>query len=431
MQDDRRLDAGAGPVLGDAPELAAKRQWTLMLYMAGDNNLESYGREDLDEIKMVGSSDQVAVVAQFDRMAEGSTRRYYLQHGTPLQDDEVVCQPLGETNSGDPRNLALFVEWGIRTYPAEHYGLVLWNHGTGWKDDDIYDIAVDSGLDRLLEPRRLSRLIKRLVKLQQEPPIFKTTLGAILAKGIAFDDTSLDFLDNSELKRGLDAGLLFAGVERLSMLGFDACLMSMVEVAYQVRDQAEYLVGSQETEPGEGWPYATILQALSSNPTMTPAQLGATISDCYVAAYDEGGELTQSVLDLALCEALKVALDSFCEYVIEYQPECEFIIGRAARKAQSFADADYKDLGHFCKLVVQYANQVPELQQRAQAVLAFLEPAGEGAFVVAEQHCGARTGEAHGVSIYFPTRTVSPFYQRLDFAVLSRWDDMLQALIGG
>ena len=338
---------------------------------------------------------------------------------------------MGETNSGDPRNLALFIEWAIRTYPAKHYGLVLWNHGTGWKDDDIYDVAVASGLDRLLNPRRLSKLIRRLVSMQQDPPVFKTTLGAILSKGIAFDDTSLDFLDNAELRRGLDAGLLFAGVERLSLLGFDACLMSMVEVAYQVRDQADFLVGSQETEPGEGWPYASILEALASEPTMAPARLGAMISNCYVNAYPPGSELTQSTLDLSLCEALKVALDSFCEYVIAYQPECEFIIGRAARKAQAFADADYKDLGHFCKLVAQYADQVPELQRRAMAVLEFLDPAGEGAFVVAEQHRGTRTSQAHGVSVYFPSRTISPFYQRLDWAVLSRWDDMLQALIGG
>ena len=68
---------------------------------------------------------------------------------------------------------------------------------------------------------------------------------------------------------------------KIDVVGFDACLMSMAEIMYQVRQCADYSVGSQQTEPGDGWPYDTVLRALAARPTMTPAELAGTIVDKY------------------------------------------------------------------------------------------------------------------------------------------------------
>src|SRR5215467_7754233 len=112
-------------------EVAKRKQWTIMVYLAGDNNLDSAGVADLQEMKTIGSTEQVAVVAQFDRSgAKQTTNRYALRKGSTLAEDLVTS--LGETNTGDPAVLRDFVTWAATTHPAQHYLLVIWNHGSGW-----------------------------------------------------------------------------------------------------------------------------------------------------------------------------------------------------------------------------------------------------------------------------------------------------------
>ena len=115
----------------------ANASWTIMVYLAGDNNLDGAGATDLMEMKKVGSSAAINVVAQFDRSGnKGTTKRYMLRKSTTLQAD--VVGDLGETNTGDPAVLKDFLTWGIKTYPAQHYLAVLWNHGAGWDDSNLY-----------------------------------------------------------------------------------------------------------------------------------------------------------------------------------------------------------------------------------------------------------------------------------------------------
>jgi len=85
----------------------AGADWTIMVYLAGDNNLDGAGVADLREMKKVGSSASVNVIAQFDRAgSRGTTKRFYLRKGTELPKDAV--QDLGETDTGDPRVLCDF-----------------------------------------------------------------------------------------------------------------------------------------------------------------------------------------------------------------------------------------------------------------------------------------------------------------------------------
>jgi hypothetical protein len=93
-----------------------EKQWTVMVYLAGDNNLESAGVIDLNEMKRAGSSDQVNVIAQFDRQGKNiATKRYYIRKAGTLAKD--VVGSLGETNMGDPHVLEDFIQWGAKNYP--------------------------------------------------------------------------------------------------------------------------------------------------------------------------------------------------------------------------------------------------------------------------------------------------------------------------
>jgi hypothetical protein len=400
-----------------------------MVYLAGDNNLEDFGRSDLMEMKEAGSTAQVAIVAQFDRMQEGVTRRYYLRQGTSLEEDEVPSD-LGETNTGDPRELARFISWALQEYPAERTALVLWNHGSGWKEDDVYKVAQRLGSLRAGREALLRPLVARLAQRRKRPPLFAPTLNAILARGIGYDDTSCDFLDNAEMQQALSQGLLATGVAAIDVLGFDACLMQMLEVAYQVRQVARFSVGSEETEPAAGWPYGPILRALVERPTLNGEELGAIIVREFLVSYGKEESITQSALNLALVGEVVLALNEMCRAIMDNLSDCDLAVGRANRRAQRFSDPDYKDLYDFCRLLIERTSVV-EVKKRAQVVMDLLYPVAVGRFVGAEGHRGAAMARAAGVSIYFPGQTVSPFYGRLDFASESLWDDLLQRLYGG
>lgn len=434
LQDGKRLEPGSGPVLGDSPLPAPVPAWTFLVYMAGDNNLEQFGLLDLAEMKAVGSTADVNIVAQFDRMTDGVTRRYHLQYDTPLDEDQVGPE-LGETNSGDPRELARFLAWAVEAYPAERYALVIWNHGVGWKEDDLYAslrLSAPSqsraSSERGADPVRL--LAREVAQRRQRPVMFSDSIDAIMARGIGYDDTSSDFLDNSELQRAIDAGLLLTGVDKLTVLGFDACLMSMIEVAYQVKDLAEVMVSSQETEPGEGWPYGDILAELVANPGMDGAALAACIVDSYMGGFVEAESATLSSLDLGRIDEVRIPLDDLSSYVMEHIEACAYIMGRASRRAQKYADEDYKDLCDLCLRIIERSNDMPDLAQRAQAVVDAIDPAGSERFVLHERHLGYLSTASHGVSIYYPAYDISPFYRRLDFSSEGLWDDMLHMLFG-
>jgi len=116
-----------------------KKSWTVAVYMAGDNNLDPNAYLDLKEMKRVGSTADVNIVAQVDSLSAGSkTTRYQLTKGQGATLSKDAKQKLGNQNTGDPQSLIDFVSWVADNYPADRYALVLWNHGQGWDDTDIF-----------------------------------------------------------------------------------------------------------------------------------------------------------------------------------------------------------------------------------------------------------------------------------------------------
>jgi hypothetical protein len=219
--------------------------WTVMMYEdADDEILEEDMCFDVNEAESVGSNDQVKIVAQLDRYSGGysgdgdvtSARRYLLTKDADLNTlTSPVLADLGEVDMGDGQTLYDFATWAIQTYPAEHYVLILSDHGGGWTggwtDDDPTD-----GSDLTVQE-------------------IDDALAAIVA------DT---------------------GIGSFELVGFDACLMGQLEVMSVVAPHAKYAVGSEETEPSVGWGYAGFLTALEQNTSMTGRELGQAIVDSYI-----------------------------------------------------------------------------------------------------------------------------------------------------
>src|SRR5262249_16326625 len=137
----------------------------------------------------------------------------------------------------------------------------------------------------------------------------------------AIDCGSHDYLDNQELRKAV-ASALPAG-QKLDILGCDACLMNMLEICYEMKDTASVMVGSEETEPGAGWPYAAILGKLTKTPTMAPADLARCIANEYGAWYKANGNpiqdksATQSALDISRLQPVADAVNALADALLQ------------------------------------------------------------------------------------------------------------------
>ncbi|MEI6314588.1 MAG: clostripain-related cysteine peptidase, partial [Syntrophus sp. (in: bacteria)] len=266
-----------------------KAKWTVMVYMAGDNNLDGAALRDIEEMARVGSTKDVNVLVQLDRLEDKKTRRFLITKGGGYNRDCV--ETFGETNTGDPKILDDFLAWSIERYPAERYFLILWNHGSGWWED-AKNRAVAPNSSEVKSCRPVPRI--SLFRHKTDPPTHSTH------RSICYDDTSGgDALDNRELKDVLANACTAIG-KKIDILGMDACLMTMVEVAWQLRDSVEVLVGSEIEEPNDGWPYAEILTFLTAKPKSKTHIVAKEVVKQYVASYrDQGETVTQSAINTA------------------------------------------------------------------------------------------------------------------------------------
>ena len=307
----------AGPPLTDNPaELAS---WTFIVYIAADDNtLEEAAINDFLEMASIGSNDVVNIVVQFDR-APGydasyddwtDCRRFLVTEGlTPADGNEIIN--IGEVNMGDPATLVSFVEWAASNYPAEKYALIISSHGKGWE-------------------------------------------------GACWDETSdNDNMDIAEMRSALSDISAFIG-RPLGVLGFDACLMGMTEVAYEVHDYASVMVASEHSEPSSGWPYDAILTQLTATPDINAAELATIMVDSYYNAYAPTS-YTMAAVDLTKIDAVVYGLNDL---------------------AQALAVYDGTDV----QTVKSYAGTVTTALDEA---------------VIYERH-GTRWPGSHGLAIYFP-----------------------------
>ncbi|KYC44040.1 hypothetical protein WA1_02545 [Scytonema hofmannii PCC 7110] len=426
------------------------RHWTLMVYMAGDNGkvfeqlqgkrlmaaMEEQGYQDIAEMEAVGSTPEVAVLVQFDTLSnrEHTYRIYIRPSFEPRQIENIP-----EQNTGDPRALRDFIVWGIENYPAENYAVILWNHGTGWKEDDIYSFARNRGV-RVRASEDEVRSFTRSTQLQSA--FFLSSIVEVLqledeeSRAIAFDDSSLDFLDNAKLQQAFQEAEAITG-KKVNLIGMDACLMGMVEVAYQLRANANYMVASQEVEPLSGYPYTAILQNLTANPEITAETLAKLIVREYGRYYEEESrgsvaQITQSATNLKGVEKLVEALGRLATVLRQLLAESDIYtenaLYHAQRKAVRFHDRDFVDLYDFLKMLRdKYAGESTELTQVIDEVMDLIILEVEPQLILANVTSGVRFERVKGLSIYSPVRGYSQFYERSDFACCG-WGEFLQVL---
>jgi len=363
----------------------AEKEWTFLIFLNADNNLDRFGVGDVEEMEAVGSNDQFNLVVQFDRAYGKPAKRLYVKQG-----ESEVVEDMGEVDMGDKDVLTDFFAWGVENYPAKKYALVLWNHGSGWN------------------------------KRQ----------GNIIFKGISYDDESGNHITTAQLGEALQTIKTTLG-RKLDILAFDACLMQMVEVAYSIRNEVDIMLASEEVEPGEGWAYTESMQPIAENPAMSPAEAATVIVDTYDESYNGGSQgnrsTTQSWVRLSEMDNLMNALNSAATALTgSHSQEIKATI----KAVQKFYYRSNVDLIHFLDLMHQKVS-ASEAGEASAEVLDSISAAKSAAqnFVGHSAAHGSSMKNAYGVAIYAPGRgwSFSKKYKDLEFAKDSQWDEMLKA----
>ena len=363
-----------------------EKDWTVLVFVNGDNNLEGAAIDDLNEMEAAGSSSQLNIVVQLDRISGYDSsngnwttcKRFYVTQDPAGYDSTIVSTEiadLGERNMGDPATLIEFAQWGKDNYPAKHYALVLWDHGNGW------------------------RLLERSTDEKGVAPTDVDTGGPMVAPaGIGWDDTSGgDYITTPELRFALQSINTYYGA-KIDVLGLDACLMGMLEIDYELAPFVDYRVGAEETEPWDGWDYEASMLWLVSNPAATAAQLAQRLVNDYGSFYGAGSDTTQSAVDLALVRQGSVAgeVHTLAGHLRSDISRHWFAIQSARGRVQEYYDSDYIDLYHFAELLKADSGD-PTIQADAQRVMDAIATS-----VIGEYH-GSVLPDSHGISIYFPT----------------------------
>lgn len=412
---------------------APETNWLVMVYSdADDEVLESDMFIDINEMELIGSTDNVTMVAQIDRHEDfldddwHNTRRYHITQDNDLDtiNSELVAD-LGEQNMADPQTLIDFVTWSIQTYPAQRYALILSDHGMGWIGGWSDPNPGNPGPDGL-----------------------EITSGG-------------DLLLLNEIDDALGTIRQQTGIERFDIVGFDACLMGHLEVAVAIAPHADIMVASQEVEPAMGWAYAAFLDELAKDPTMDGTQLARNIVTTYIEQdiriTDDNArsrliqenwespdgitqkdvitsfsdDVTLSAYDLT---SLPTFMQTFDTFIVALTDTKQRAVAQAARNAQRFENifegdhSPYIDLHNFSSILADSnPNNTPLIEASTNLNAAIDE------LIITNKQGPSRPG-ANGISIHFPTSAIfessiagATVYNQISqrFANEHRWDDFL------
>ncbi|NJN17137.1 MAG: FHA domain-containing protein [Oscillochloris sp.] len=370
--------------------------WTVLVYIDGDNNLESDALIDFAEMASVGSNEQLNIVVQMDRISspefwddtsagdwEG-TKRFLVERGMEPTAANAL-EDLGELNMGDPQTLSDFIEWGVNNYPARRYGLVLWDHGASWL-------------------------------------------------GIASDDTDDgDLLTLPELSSALESAARRSNHGSFDLIGFDACLMAQLDVFQAVQPYGQVAVASAELEPNDGWAWDGWLSALAADTSQDAYAIAPVIVDTYIDSFagDEAEEVTLSAFDLTRLAPISDSLTELSEAMQQDLSVSYNAIGQARSFVSVYSPAypeefNAVDLGHFAELLPEHgaSERIVDAAQNLNAALI-------------DARIANRAGRFHrnssGLSIYFP-QLADFYYDAYERASpltrLTNWHEFLQAFHG-
>lgn len=362
-----------------------KPKWTFMVYMDADNSLDTACLDDLSEMQTVGSTTEVNIVVMLDRYSKicgfNGTEILYINKGSNVTVWGRWTNEY-ELNMGDPETLTWFINYTVENYPADKYALIIWDHGGNWE-------------------------------------------------GVSWDSTNNDYLTVEEVRNAIEMSI----IERVDILGFDACLMGSIEVAYtmSLSNKVGVMVASEDFIPWDGWPYDLILEDLVNNPEWNAHDFSADMVDEYVASYANVPVCkvfaTLSAINLTYMNELANSMGNLTSKLLENFDEYKGAITEAKNGADRYwfgmwHQGAYIDLYQFIALLGTMENNLkPYTDQILQTM--------NSAVINSECCNGPHIRGCGGLTMYFPRNrnlfyTPDPYYDSVsEFAQQTGWYDLL------
>ena len=369
------------------PEEGQKKKWLVILYSAGDNNLASFLHGDINELESVGSDENTHILTIADQgnqwnAAFKGAKVFYLKKDPDMSKiNSPLLNNLGQVNMADPKFMASAISEIIKRFPADHVAIIIGDHGAGW------DGAIE-------------------------------------------DDTHHKFMSLPEIREALQEIYKRTG-KRIDVLAFDACLMAMAEVGYELKDAVKYLVASEETEGGSGYSYNIIFskaikdainklqQAALFKVNVDPEEFAKIIVE---SAKEYSNDIqTISATDLDKVNTLASKIDEFAKLILS-KPNIDKIKEKIT-KTQNFTIGSYRDLYHFAKLIYEDNSISKDLRDKAKEVMDAINN------YLVNEFSNENYKNAYGVSIELPSYgKTSSKYKETQFAKDTSWDEMIDKI---
>ncbi len=366
-------------------------EWTIMVYLNADNDLEQYGIDDFIEMANASySSGKINLIVQMDRASGYDSRydnwttckRFKIANGmTPTAANQL--SDIGEVDMGNPTTLVNFATWAITNYPANRYSLILWDHGDGWYKGEDGESALFRGFSN------------------------DNSHGSVI--GVA----------NGQLASALSQIKSHLG-RNLDHIGWDACLMGMWEVLDIAKNYANVANVSEETEGAAGWYYTTWLNNLNTTPTMSAIDMGKAIIN------GTSGQSTLSVVDLTQIADLNTKVSAFADQLMAARGAgYSSAINTALSNTLKFSPSYFSyhiDLSDFATKVKAQITAIPALTTACDNVISAVSNA-----VKLYKNSSSYTN-ARGIAIYHNSSTsnYNTSYNNLPICASTSWDEYLK-----
>lgn len=343
--------------------------WTVFVYMAGDNNLSSAAAKDVNEMEAGLSSDRVHFVVLLDQDKKGDSRILDIKNDPNGLNNEIVSSVVDdqgavisadkEVDTGSPETLKRFLTWGTKRYTSRRSMLIMWNHGG----------EVFSDKEHL--------------------------------KSFCWDDQTNNHLNMVDLWR---TSQQLTSKVKFDILGFDTCLLGHLETAYQFKNLSDFLLSSERTVPEYGFDYQAIAKILSQKSTIYPRELSCEIAKSFNASYQTLGEKTTiSAVDLTKTkERLVPAVNDLAKNLqgvvadLNLRGTLTSCLYEANGSALGSGEDDALDLGYLCDILQKNDKLSAETRSLAAKVSAQLKKA-----VIANLTTNTTPGYYQGLKIYF------------------------------
>lgn len=358
--------------------------WVIMCYLNGDNALSAAQGVILQEIRQVGSTSQVQLTVLIDQNQIGDTKLYYIV-GTNLVEQTWPS----ESNMDDANTIKDFVLKVKNDFPANNYELIISsNKGSGWQG-----ICWDDHGDGIM-----------------------ITMPELL--------NALNEITNN-------------GTDKLDILGIETCMTGNTEVAYQLRNCVDIFIAYPECAMIGDWAYSEAFNDLIITPTMTPSEFAITTVNYFIPQnYPQYDMITtMAATELSYLSNLGTEINDLAVEFINNLDEYRDEITSAILGARIYAllwDIDYYiDFYNFLELLSINDTSVVNIKNN---IINIMDTA-----VIANKHLP--TDPAHGLSIYFPRRTIDynnslryevlpSSYEETLFAIDTQWDEFLKIYLG-